>query len=323
MLKPLSIAFIFCFVQNVSASEIIFNRLNNLYKQDAKKCLVVAKRYIKYLPNNGTSFFFASKIHEDKAVSSKTSRGKYLHIKRAINFASDFECKSNDALKVLAEWSNFKSELIQTAATIITLLSENNQFDLRERLSSSVASLNNEYFDIEFETEEVEKNEINELHKSLNSTLTFSGMPDGTELVKSASLSGEKALLKCINTERIKQGLVPLEWQEDLAKASRYHAYDLGSQNYFNHSTYDRKDGKLVKIGGTFERIKKFYSASYVNSENIAAGNSTAYATYLQWYNSPGHYANMFNPESTKIGIGVSYLEDSPFGYYWSMCTAH
>ena len=162
MLKPLSIAFIFCFVQNVSASEIIFNRLNNLYKQDAKKCLVVAKRYIKYLPNNGTSFFFASKIHEDKAVSSKTSRGKYLHIKRAINFASDFECKSNDALKVLAEWSNFKSELIQTAATIITLLSENNQFDLRERLSSSVASLNNEYFDIEFETEEVEKNEINE-----------------------------------------------------------------------------------------------------------------------------------------------------------------
>tara|TARA_B110000285_G_scaffold233345_1_gene306896 strand:+ start:1208 stop:1474 length:267 start_codon:yes stop_codon:yes gene_type:complete len=82
---------------------IIFNILNHLYQKDTKKCLVVVKRYIKYSPNNGTSFFFASKIHEAKAESSKTNRGKYFQIKRAINFASDFNEKSDEALKILVE----------------------------------------------------------------------------------------------------------------------------------------------------------------------------------------------------------------------------
>ena len=323
MLKSLSIAFVFFVAHSTIASEIIFNRLNNLYQQDTKKCLVVAKRYIKYLPNNGTSFFFASKIHEDKAETSKTNRGKYLHIKRAINYASGFEEKSDDALKVLVEWSDYKSKLTQTATSMVSLLSESHEFDLSERLSSSLSRFNNEYFKDELVIEEVEKNEISEVYKNINSTKVFLGMPDGTEVIKSASLSGEQELLSYINKERVKQGMVPLEWEEGLAKASRYHAYDLGSQNYFNHSTYDRKNGRLVKIGGTFERIKKFYSATYVNSENIAAGNSSAYDTYMQWFNSPGHYTNMFNPESTRIGIGVAHVEDSPFGHYWSMCTAY
>jgi len=213
--------------------------------------------------------------------------------------------------------------LTEKTQSLIIELSESHEFDLSERLSSSLSKFNAEYFIEEVASVEVEKNEINEVYKSINTTKTFNGMPSGLEVVKSFDLSGEQELLMYINKERNKLGMVPLEWEEDLAKASRYHAYDLGSQNYFNHSTYDRKNGELVKIGGTFERIKQFYNASYVNSENIAAGNSSAYATYIQWFNSPGHYKNMFNPESTKIGIGVSHVEDSPFGYYWSMCTAH
>jgi len=151
----------------------------------------------------------------------------------------------------------------------------------------------------------------------------FFGIPNGTEVVISAILimiAG--ALLEYINKERETFGMVKLDWEEGMARACRYHAFDLGSQNYFNHSTYDRKNGDLVKVGGTFDRIKKFYSASYVNSENIAAGNSDAYGTYMQWYNSPGHYENMFNPESTKVGIGVAYVKDSTFGHYWSIFTA-
>ena len=60
-----------------------------------------------------------------------------------------------------------------------------------------------------------------------------------------------------------------------------------------------------------------------MNSENIAAGNSGAHATYQQWYSSKGHNENMFNPESRVAGIGLYFSPDAPFNYYWVFCTAH
>ena len=114
----------------------------------------------------------------------------------------------------------------------------------------------------------------------------------------------------------------PLIWEEDLARAARYHAYDLATQNYFDHNSYDRINGNLIEVGNTFTRIKKFYNETFVNSENIAAGNESAEGTYLQWYNSPGHYKNMFNKKSSKVGIGVFKSSESSYGYYWVFCTA-
>ena len=155
-----------------------------------------------------------------------------------------------------------------------------------------------------------------------NSGTEFFGMPTGNEIVASSSPQGEKDILKIINKARIEKGMSELEWDEDLANAARYHAYDLATQDYFDHASFDRSGGKLVQVGGTFDRIKKFYSKSFVNSENIAAGNESAQATYMQWYNSKGHYENMFNESSKKVGLGVFYDPDSVFGYYWVFCTA-
>lgn len=323
MLKSLSLLFVFFIVQNSFGSELIFNRLNNLYNRDAKKCLIVAKRYIDYIPNNASPYYFAAKIYSDKSKLSKTNRGKYLNVKRALNYASDFDDINNAFIKQTVEWNVFKLELSKTTNDLINSLSDNLEFDLSERLSSSLSSFNHEYETEDITSNEFNGNEITNVYESIHKPKVFFGMPEGDEIISSANLSEEQKLLDLINLERNKLGLVPLVWEEGLANASRYHAYDLGTQNYFNHSTYDRKDGKLVKVGGTFERIKKFYSKSYVNSENIAAGNGSAYDTYMQWFNSPGHYKNMFSPESTKIGIGVANVEDSPFGYYWSMCTAY
>ena len=114
----------------------------------------------------------------------------------------------------------------------------------------------------------------------------------------------------------------PLEWEEDLAKACRYHAYDLGSQGYFDHNSFDRNKDNLFEVGGTFERIRKFYNDTFVNSENIAAGNEGVEGTFQQWYTSKGHYENMFNSSSKKVGIGVCHIPGSTFGYYWVFCTA-
>ena len=83
------------------------------------------------------------------------------------------------------------------------------------------------------------------------------------------------------------------------------------------------KNGKFVKIGGTFERIRLFYHDSFANSENIAAGNATPEETYQQWYESKGHNENMFNSSSTKVGIGYYHVPGRTYGHYWVFCTAH
>lgn len=44
--------------------------------------------------------------------------------------------------------------------------------------------------------------------------------------------------------------------------------------------------------------------------------------TCQQWYTSKGHYDNMFNSSSKKVGIGVCHIPRSPYGYYWVFCTA-
>ena len=216
MLKYLSITFSLFVFHNVSGSEIIYNRLNNLYQQDAKKCMVAAKRYQQYFPNNATSYFFLSKIHDDKIDLSNTSRGKYLHVKRALKYASDFNERSDDGLKSLVGWVDFKTELTQSSTLVISILSENLEFDLSERLSSSLSSFNDEYFKEDLALVEVEKNEINEVYNSINTSKVFYGMPKGTEFIKSADLSSEQLLLEYINAEREKQGMVKLEWEEGL-----------------------------------------------------------------------------------------------------------
>ena len=109
----------------------------------------------------------------------------------------------------------------------------------------------------------------------------------------------------------------PLVIDEDLCRAARYHSYDMGVQHYFKHATYDRNlvSGNPEFVCKTFDRIKVFASAS---GENIAAGNSTAEKTYWQWYHSPGHHRNMFDPKWSRIGVGYVKIEGSPFVHYWT-----
>ena len=321
MLKSLSISLLLIFALNASANDILYNRLDKLYETDKKQCLVAVKRYIKYFPKQASPLYYATLLYSEKSENSKNERGQYLHLRKAIGYAIQFEGIEDVELMEKVEWINVKGELNSSINLLIEKLSATNDFALSERLLAKQSEFNNEY-SVVSTTDIANSNAIVEVFNTSNSSKLFYGMPSGSEVILSSNKAGEQELLGYINTEREKLGMLPLEWEEELAQASRYHSYDLGTQNYFNHSTYDRKDGKLVKIGGTFDRIKKFYSKSFVNSENIAAGSEQPYDTYMQWYNSKGHYENMFNPESTKIGIGTYHVEGSPFGHYWSMCTA-
>jgi len=156
-----------------------------------------------------------------------------------------------------------------------------------------------------------------------NKKITYSNsysewsQPSGNENVPSSSLAEEKNFLNLLNKARKEKGMSELKIDEDLCRAARYHSFDMGAQNYFEHATYDRDEttNRLQKVCGTFARINRFGS-SY--GENIAAGSRSGDGTYNQWFNSPGHYRNMFNPKFKTIGVGYVKTEGSSYTHYWT-----
>ena len=317
-----SLVFLLLFVPTLLFSrDIVHNRLSKLYVKNQAKCLTTAKRYMNYFPENPAPYYYASKIYFDKSKNAHNSRVEYSLLKKVIGYAKKFEQFNASNSSMSVEWEEYKEELKLRIVRLSDQLSKENQQTLGANLAIAFSRLDN----VELELPETEAMVVDNAEEHYNASapaVGFMGMPTGRERVSSSDGAKELELVGIINEERVKRGMQPLIWEEGLAHAARYHAYDLATQNYFNHSTYDRKDDKLVRVGGTFERIAKFYDATFVNAENIAAGNSTAKGTYQQWYSSKGHNANMFNSDSRRVGIGVYYDADAPFGYYWVFCTA-
>ena len=332
------------------SGDLLFNRLEKLKDKDQKKCLEVAKRYIKVFPENPSAYYFSSIIYNERADKSRSTSAKYRNLKRAISHAITFEEKDDGTIASNVNWSDYTQELSKRAYVIADKLEEENEDKYSSALLAKIEKLDNTVeiklddiamvetksetetvklkpaatikVDTKAETETVKLKPVAAVKVDVNSGTEFFGMPIGNEIVTSASLSGEQELLKIINAARVEKGMSVLEWDEDLAKAARYHAYDLATQNYFAHDSHDRTGENLVEVGGTFDRINKFYSKSFVNSENIAGGNESPSDTYTQWFNSPGHYDNMFNSASNKVGLGVFYDPNSLFKYYWVFCSA-
>jgi len=338
-MKKASLIFLtFLIVSNVSAGNATYKRLSKLYMSDSKKCLMLAKRYIKHRPDKSSPYFFASMIYKDKVKKARNAKGKYFHITKSLSYADKFMDRSDVEMQNKLDWHLEVEALQSVALSVINELSESEFADLGIRLNKKVEAyefLNTTHIAVTDETMETDNSTtetelivVTENIENSNSNGfvkvagQYYGLPAGTEIVRSHNRQSEKEMLRLINLERKKQGLVELEWEEKLANACRYHAYDLGSQDYFNHDSYDRINGELVEVGGTFERIKRFYSESFVNAENIAAGNESAGDTYEQWYNSKGHYDNMFNKSSRKVGIGVFRVPGTLYEYYWVLCTA-
>lgn len=140
--------------------------------------------------------------------------------------------------------------------------------------------------------------------------------PTGNERVETINDDLEKEILRLTNLERKKKGLNPLEWDDALGYAARYHAKDMAEKNYFGHDSYDRDGDNLKKSCGIFERMEKF--ASYPSmAENIYAGPISAEVVVKGWMESPGHRKNILNAKTSKLGVGYYFSEDAEYRNYW------
>lgn len=137
--------------------------------------------------------------------------------------------------------------------------------------------------------------------------------------VPSANEDYEQQVIELVNAQRFANGnLPPLKRESTLTDSARYHATDMGQDDYFNHDSYDRVDGVLVQVCETWDRVLSYYGSGWsALAENIAAGYSTPEQVMNGWMNSSGHRANILNPNLREIGVGYAYVSDSSYDRYW------
>ena len=102
----------------------------------------------------------------------------------------------------------------------------------------------------------------------------------------------------------------PLAWNATLASAALDHTRSMANNNFFDHKDRDgRTPGDRAELAG--------YSGQLVG-ENIAAGQDTPRKVLDGWLTSPGHCANLMNPQFSELGAAYAVDPKSDAGIYWT-----
>ncbi len=126
-------------------------------------------------------------------------------------------------------------------------------------------------------------------------------------------------LLQAINAARGKgrqcggQAFGPagaLSWNATLGGTAEAHSRDMANNNYFDHKGRDGSTpGDRAELDG--------YAGQRIG-ENIAAGQGNAQKVVDSWLASPGHCANLMNPQYSELGAAYAADPKSDAGIYWT-----
>lgn len=162
---------------------------------------------------------------------------------------------------------------------------------------------------------------IDNLGKQLNDTL---------DAVDVHSL--ELKIFDGINLERVKNGLSPLKWNENVAKVARMHSQEMAQNNYFEHEGLDCNgpDYRVTSYGiphtmsgeniMTMPLIKEYWyessstssyssysdSGGVITKRDFRSFDELVNDTVEGWMNSPSHKENILTKEYQESGIGIA-----------------
>lgn len=119
----------------------------------------------------------------------------------------------------------------------------------------------------------------------------------------------EKEVARLVNEERAKEGLAPLTLDSKLSDVARAHSKDMAKNTFFDHTN--------LRGESPFDRMHNAGITYRTAGENIAAGQVSAEEVMISWMNSPGHRANILNPDYKYIGVGYYKGNGRP---YWTQC---
>ncbi len=106
----------------------------------------------------------------------------------------------------------------------------------------------------------------------------------------------EAALFRLLNEARVRAHLPPLAVLPALAEAARAHCQDMAEHRFVAHNSPTQ--------GTTSERLQRAGLRSGLTLENVARGYGPT-EIFDGLMASPGHRANILNPDVTHVGVGV------------------
>jgi uncharacterized protein YkwD len=99
-----------------------------------------------------------------------------------------------------------------------------------------------------------------------------------------------------------------------LASAAAAHARDMAQHSELTHTG---SDGSKPA-----DRITRAGYAWRASGENVAAGQRDADAVVAAWLQSPGHCANIMEPNFTEMGVAFALAPGANPGIYWAQSFA-
>ena len=132
-------------------------------------------------------------------------------------------------------------------------------------------------------------------------------MKQQTKHIDSPYRAAELEILRLCNEERAKNGLAPLTWFEDAYYFTHIRAEEIYIQ--WGHPRPDWSEWHTV-----YTDAGVILHCSY--AENLAQFQGWTPETVPQnavdaWMSSPGHRANILNPQYTKMTISLEYGADN------------
>ncbi|MDE5855007.1 MAG: SCP-like extracellular [Ruminococcus sp.] len=121
-----------------------------------------------------------------------------------------------------------------------------------------------------------------------------------------AEIANNMAIL--VNQEREALGLKPLYVVPYLNECAQTRAEEAAV--VFSHT---RPDGTYCSEVIDYDSFQYGYFA-----ENLAAGADNYESAFNQWKNSEKHWTAITNENITHMGLGVTYVEGSEYGWYWT-----
>lgn len=115
-------------------------------------------------------------------------------------------------------------------------------------------------------------------------------------------------MLERVNRERQRRNLSPVKRNDTLDRIAEFYACRLIDGGFFSHEDPDdhsKIDSRAGDFGYAFRKI----------GENLGAGQYSVEQVMREWMRSPGHRANILDPEFTEVGLAVRV--GGEHGVYW------
>lgn len=94
---------------------------------------------------------------------------------------------------------------------------------------------------------------------------------------------------------------VPLTLDERLSNIAQKRAIDMATKHYFSHVSPEGYRAWYF--------MQQDHYSYYHAGENLALGFQNDQSAFDAWMNSPGHKANILDPNFTKTGIGFAQVD--------------